>query len=674
MKKFILPILLFLMFIPFVANAETCDTDKITISSITVENKSDNVEELETATASGKNINLNLSMTAIGDNIEYKFLVKNNSNEDYELDKTNINLNSNYIDYSFETEDNSNIIKAKSTKTITLKIEYKNKIPEDKYESGRYNDNKTMTVQLSNGNTFNIPDILKNPNTGNISYIFIITIILLISGTIYILFKRKKHTKFIVLIIVSMIIVPISVYAICKSEIIIKSNIIIDDKSYMPCTFDGDMVQGAEFVYGDFIYRYKQEYYEDKTDWNLKWRNINEDGWGVIYKDVHNTEITGELTPKMCSSINGKPIVSMSYTFYYLARISKFDASYINTSNVVNMSNSFYYLGGNIVPEDEDNNDKKVELIGLENWNVSKVKNMHNLFYGVGRFAGEIVIDDISKWDTSSVEDMSGLFLLVAQGWNSFATQDGETDTKFDISGIENWDVSNVKDMSYMFEEFGSGIKNLEMDFSKWDVSSVENFEGMLEDVGFNASNVKIKGLENWNVSKGINFDAIFLGIGYYSDTVYLSDLSRWNVSNAESMSYMFEGMGRKANKVNLFDFSNWDTRKVKNMSCMFSFFGEEANVVNDIGTLNVYAEDISSLFKNATGISGTVNIYSADPKYQYEDEYIGIYGGAFENAATNPSAQIIVNYSNNTTDIDSIIATKSENSNVVKGTLLSNN
>ena len=43
MKKFILPVLLFLMFIPFYVNAETCDTDKITISSITMENKSDNV-------------------------------------------------------------------------------------------------------------------------------------------------------------------------------------------------------------------------------------------------------------------------------------------------------------------------------------------------------------------------------------------------------------------------------------------------------------------------------------------------------------------------------------------------------------------------------------------------------------------------------------------------------
>ena len=111
MKKLLLPILLFMMFIPFYVNAETCDTDKISISSIIVENKSDNVEEVEEATASGKNINLNLSMSNVGDNIEYKIVVKNDSNEDYEIDKTRLKLNSDYINYSFETDDNSYIVK-----------------------------------------------------------------------------------------------------------------------------------------------------------------------------------------------------------------------------------------------------------------------------------------------------------------------------------------------------------------------------------------------------------------------------------------------------------------------------------------------------------------------------------------------------------------------------------
>ena len=99
------------MFIPIFVNAESCDSDKIAISSITIESKSDSVEELDEATASGKNINLNLSMSKVGDNIKYKIIVKNDSNEDYELDKTSLKINSDYIDYVIESEDNSSIIK-----------------------------------------------------------------------------------------------------------------------------------------------------------------------------------------------------------------------------------------------------------------------------------------------------------------------------------------------------------------------------------------------------------------------------------------------------------------------------------------------------------------------------------------------------------------------------------
>ena len=231
MKKIILPILLFMMFIPYVVNAETCDTDKITIENIAIESKSDNVEELEAATASGKNINLNLSMSEVGDSIEYRFVVKNDSNEDYELDKTSLNLNSDYINYSFETEDNSNIVKAKSTKNVTLRVEYKTEVPEVKFENGTYKDNKTMIVQLSNDNTINVPDTFKNPNTGVQTYILLILILFILSGSLYILLKKKKYAQFMILIIGIAILIPISVYAICKCNIQIESNIVINKEN-----------------------------------------------------------------------------------------------------------------------------------------------------------------------------------------------------------------------------------------------------------------------------------------------------------------------------------------------------------------------------------------------------------------------------------------------------------
>ena len=228
MKKLILPILLFMMFIPFIVNAETCDTDKISISSITVAEKSDNVEELDEATASGKNLNLNLSMSEVGDNIEYKIVVKNDSNEDYELDKNSFNISSDYIAYTLESDDNSNIVKANSSKTVYLKVEYKTEVPEDAFESGTYYDNKTVTVNLSTGDTINVPDTLKNPNTGVQSYIIIFILILIISVISYVILRKKKYAQFMVLIVGTAIIIPISVYALCKCEIKVESNVTIE--------------------------------------------------------------------------------------------------------------------------------------------------------------------------------------------------------------------------------------------------------------------------------------------------------------------------------------------------------------------------------------------------------------------------------------------------------------
>ena len=81
MKKFVFIILLLVIFIPFYVNAETCDQNKVSISSISIENKSNKVEEIEEAAVSGKSINLKLSMSNVGDNIKYRITVKNDSDE-----------------------------------------------------------------------------------------------------------------------------------------------------------------------------------------------------------------------------------------------------------------------------------------------------------------------------------------------------------------------------------------------------------------------------------------------------------------------------------------------------------------------------------------------------------------------------------------------------------------
>ena len=124
---------------------------------------------------------------------------------------------------------------------------------------------------------------------------------------------------------------------------------------------------------------------------------------------------------------------------------------------------------------------KVKHIIGIENWDVSKVKNMEGMFNYCYNFNA-----DLSKWDVSNVENMSFMF--------------GEC-KNFNCD-LSNWNVSNVKKMGYMF----SGCKKFNCDLSKWNVSNVvESMENMFADC------------DNFN-----------------------SDLSNWDVSNVKRMQYMF--------------------------------------------------------------------------------------------------------------------------------------
>ena len=98
-------------------------------------------------------------------------------------------------------------------------------MPEDKYEDGSYSDNKTMIVQLSSGESIEVPNTLKNLNIGVQSYIIILVLIL--SIVLFIILRKKKYIKFMILIIATAIIIPISAYALCTVKIKATSNITI---------------------------------------------------------------------------------------------------------------------------------------------------------------------------------------------------------------------------------------------------------------------------------------------------------------------------------------------------------------------------------------------------------------------------------------------------------------
>ena len=119
-------------------------------------------------------------------------------------------------------------------------------------------------------------------------------------------------------------------------------------------------------------------------------------------------------------------------------------------------------------------------IIGLEDWDVSNVRNMRCMFSACKNFNS-----DLSKWDVSHVENMKHMFSYCCN-FNS---------------DLSNWDVSKVTDMKHMFYD----CYNFNSDLSNWDVSNVEYMNFM------------------FNECKKFN-----------------SDLSKWNVSRVTNMKYMF--------------------------------------------------------------------------------------------------------------------------------------
>lgn len=219
-KKILL--LLLTLFIPFVVYAETCNNDKISITSITMENITGSASELDTSIINDKSINVNLGLYNVGDSIRYKMVIKNDSNEDYELDQTSLVLNTDYVNYSFEPVGDSKLIKAGSSKEVYLLVSYNNKVPAEQFATGDFHDNNTLKVNLSTG--------ISNPKTGVENHILALTLVLILSMGAYLLLRKKGYATLFITIAGIAIIIPITVNAICKCELSIESNVVISDK------------------------------------------------------------------------------------------------------------------------------------------------------------------------------------------------------------------------------------------------------------------------------------------------------------------------------------------------------------------------------------------------------------------------------------------------------------
>ena len=251
MKKLII---LLILFIPFIVLAEDCDISKITISSIEQVDINGNTEVIDEPSYQGRNINLNLKMYEVGDSITYDLVLNNASNEDYMIDEDTFKSDSNYIEYVLSINDNSNVVKANSSKNMTLTVSYKNEVDNSLLTNNKYNASNKLNFNMNTAEKPNeieeistnpvAPDPIvthkiinkevENPITSSIGFKLII-VILLITIVIILLtvINKKQFTKYIVLIGVFSI-VP-TIYAVCTCDIEVETTIEIEK---IPRLFD----------------------------------------------------------------------------------------------------------------------------------------------------------------------------------------------------------------------------------------------------------------------------------------------------------------------------------------------------------------------------------------------------------------------------------------------------
>ena len=496
MKKIVNLFLIVIMALFLFPNVNA--SNNITVDNITLIEKSDNVLELSKPKINGMDLGFDLSFLNIGDYAKYKVEISNNTNKDYYINKENKFSISNYISYKYEFDDNITKIKKNSKLTVYLTIKYEKNVPVEKLVNGMYIEENSMSIDLSD-------IILTNPSTYSNIILLLLIFISLIVFTIINITKKKKIG--INILLIGLLLIPITTYALEKITVKAQIKITIEEQRNIIESMNEAGIQSN----GDF-WQYKHYIKTITFETNI------EEPSNYAYKfdvsEAKNNSIIAYLVEKNDDS-----------TYYDL---------YI-------MSNGYIYAN----PDSRNFFSTFValkEFINIENFKTNYAVDMSNMFaimYNIEEL-------DLSSFDTSNVTDMSYMFSTT---WGSIG---GGILKKINFS---NWNTSKVETMKGMFQE----VYNLEeLDLSSFDTSNVTDMSYMFE----SCHQLKTIDLSSFNTEKVINMNSMFC----YCNKLESLDLSNFNTSNVKNMAYMFT----ECYNITNINISNFDTSKVTNMPSMF--------------------------------------------------------------------------------------------------------
>ncbi len=223
------------------------------------------------------------------------------------------------------------------------------------------------------------------------------------------------------------------------------------------CTFDGEMIKGAEYVNGIYKYHYKQSAGDISWYSFNGWNDIPDDGWGVVLAeaDPYNIGVSSikNISEAPCKYINGKPVVSYSNMFF-MKDIESIDVSSWDTSEVK------YFTGMFVPASPSDNVSYAIRINGLNHMNLSNAVTTVNMFSNVQQPLS-FDINELADWDVSKVTNMD--FMFDCEVGFEFFEQNGYLHDKYgndafciqeniSYSALNSWDIHNVVTFEYIFD------------------------------------------------------------------------------------------------------------------------------------------------------------------------------------------------------------------------------
>ena len=341
------------------------------------------------------------------------------------------------------------------------------------------------------------------------------------------------------------------------------------------------------------------------------------------------------------NNFNTANVTDMSGMFDECSSLITLDLSCFDTSNVTAMNFLFSQCSS-------------LTSLDLSNFNTAKVTAMNAMFQA----CSSLTSLNLSSFNTANVTSMYFLFAVCTSLTNlDLSSFNTIAVTRMDCmfwkcSSLKNIDVSNfnmekVTTFNTMFRSCTS--------LTTINLSNVKapNLTDM-SDMFFDCSSLTDANLSNMNTPNITKMNNMFQACSSLTNL----NLSNFNTANVTNMNSSFGGC---TSLVNL-DLSSFNTAKVTDMGYMFSGNKALKNLNISSFTTNELT-DIGNLFYQCENLITTLNITSTTiTKYTY----------MFSDTAVQQGAKVTVNYiSDASTLVDNMIATKSNGSNIIKGSVI---